>query len=142
MSFKVKVYGRTDAGQKLTMSLCDRWAKNTMHIVLREAFRQFELSIKCWPNLRTLVLTYHGIILETDRISIHGISPSQKFYIQKSAMWQLQKKIHLSTVKYFWSIQKLPISKLFVFRIEYCLIQYWGVWQMLHFSLSFYENTQ
>jgi hypothetical protein len=36
MSFKVKVNGRTDAGrtpdekrsQKLTLSLCDRWAKN------------------------------------------------------------------------------------------------------------------
>jgi hypothetical protein len=31
MSFKVKVYGRTDEkrSQKLTLSLCDRWAKNT-----------------------------------------------------------------------------------------------------------------
>jgi hypothetical protein len=36
MSFEVKVYGRTDEwqtpdekwSQKLTMSLCDRWAKN------------------------------------------------------------------------------------------------------------------
>jgi hypothetical protein len=39
MSFKVKVYGQTDArrtpdekrSQKLTLSLCDRWAKNCCH---------------------------------------------------------------------------------------------------------------
>jgi hypothetical protein len=32
MSFKVKVYGPTDAGQKLIMSLCDRWANKALHV--------------------------------------------------------------------------------------------------------------
>jgi hypothetical protein len=44
MSFKVKVYGRTPdekRSQKLTMSLCDRRAKNLkLNIAMYEGFRQ------------------------------------------------------------------------------------------------------
>jgi hypothetical protein len=37
MSFKVKVYGRTPdkkQSQKLTLSLCDRWAKKLTKVIL------------------------------------------------------------------------------------------------------------